>query len=127
MSKTQEAIIEEIVLDFQQGIIPTTTIREVELEPLPNKATVCMGVRCSGKSTLMMQQVQRLESSGVLRENMVYINLFDDRLHQLQELGLGIILDVYYRLFPTKREQRRFIFSLMSFKLSQIGNHSSIV
>ena len=59
MSKTQEAIIEEIVLDFQQGIIPTTTIREVELEPLPNKATVCMGVRRSGKSTLMMQQERR--------------------------------------------------------------------
>jgi uncharacterized protein len=103
MSKTLESIIEEIILDFHQRNISKTTPREVVLEPLPNKATVCMGVRRSGKSTLMMQQIQRLESSGVLREHMVYINLFDDRLHQLQELGLGIILDVYYRLFPHKK------------------------
>ena len=103
MSKTLEATIEEILLDFQQRVIRPTTIREVQLEPLPNKATVCMGVRRSGKSTLMMQQVQKLESSGVLRENMVYVNLFDDRLHRLQEIGLGIILDVYYRLFPQKK------------------------
>ena len=106
MSKTQEAIIEEIVLDFQQGIIPTTTIREVELEPLPNKATVCMGVRCSGKSTLMMQQVQGLESSGVLRENMVYINLFDDRPPNLQ----GSVLEVVDRLSVLKTNHKQHLY-----------------
>ncbi|MCK5690605.1 ATP-binding protein, partial [Myxococcota bacterium] len=40
---------------------------------------------------------------GISRENILYLNFFDDRLHELQHSGLGVILDAYYSLYPEKK------------------------
>lgn len=110
MSLELQNILEGMILGFQKRILPISTPRQINLQALPNKATVCIGVRRSGKSILMMQQIQRLEASGVLRENIVYFNLFDDRLHELQKIGLAIILDVYYRIYPAKKNTEKVYF-----------------
>ncbi len=41
--------------------------------------------------------------AGVSRENILYLNFFDDRLHGLRQLGLGVITDAYYSLYPEKK------------------------
>lgn len=81
--------------------------RRVQIEPVPGKATVCVGVRRCGKSTYMLQVIQRLEAQGVSRENILYLNFFDDRLHDLQQTGLGIILEAYYSLYPEKKNTEK--------------------
>jgi hypothetical protein len=99
--------IKAIILDFQEISLETGVPRRVRIESIPGKATVCIGVRRSGKSTYMFQVIQRLLDSGVSRKNILYLNFFDDRLHDLQHDGLGIITEAYYSLYPEKKNAEK--------------------
>lgn len=96
-------IVKAMILDFQEVPLQTGVPRRFTLQAVPGKAVVCIGVRRSGKSTYLFQIVKRLLDGGVPRENILYLNFFDDRLHGLQPDGLGLILDAYYSLYPHKK------------------------
>lgn len=96
-------VLKELLLDFQELRMETGVPRRLNVAPVPGKATVCIGVRRAGKSTYLYQQIRRLQESGVARENILYLNFFDDRLHDLQHTGPGIILEAYYALYPAKK------------------------
>lgn len=95
--------IKSIILDFQESRLITGVPRRLRIEAVPAKATVCIGVRRSGKSTYMFQVIQRLLDSGVSRDNILYLNFFDDRLHNLRQDNLGLIIEAYYSLHPEKK------------------------
>lgn len=95
--------IKSIILDFQESRLETGVPRRLSIETVPGKATVCIGVRRSGKSTYMFQVIQRLLDSGVSRQNILYLNFFDDRLHSLRHDSLSVITEAYYSLFPDKK------------------------
>ena len=76
-------ILKEIILDLQEVEFKTGTPRRVTITPVPGKATVCIGVRRCGKSTYMFQHMRKLLDSGVPRQNVLYLNFFDDRLRAL--------------------------------------------
>jgi predicted AAA+ superfamily ATPase len=99
--------IKTIILDFLETKFEISVPRRVQIKPVPGKATVCVGVRRCGKSTYMLQVIQKLEAQGVSRENILYLNFFDDRLHDLQQTGLGIILEAYYSLYPEKKNTEK--------------------
>jgi len=96
-------ILKPIILDFQETELKTGTSRRLKVKVVPDKATVCIGVRRSGKSTYLFQIIDRLIQEGVPRENILYLNFFDDRLHSLQQEGLGAITEAYYSLYPEKK------------------------
>ena len=100
-------IIKTLLLDFLETPLETGVARQVQIESVPGKATVCVGVRRCGKSTYMFQVIQRLLNQGVSRENILYLNFFDDRLHDLQHEGLGLILEAYYSLYPEKKNTEK--------------------
>lgn len=100
-------ILKEMILDFEETELAIGTPRRVNVTPQPGKATVCIGVRRSGKSTFMFQIMQRLLESGVSRQNILYLNFFDDRLHSLQHSGLGVILEAYFLLYPEKKNTEK--------------------
>jgi predicted AAA+ superfamily ATPase len=81
--------------------------RRVAVSPVPGKATVCIGVRRSGKSTFMFQLMKKLQDTGVARQNILYLNFFDDRLHSLQHDNLGVILEAYFSLYPEKKNAEK--------------------
>src|SRR5258708_809901 len=90
-----------ISLDVLKEInLMTSVPRRLVIYPVDGKATVCIGVRRSGKSIYMTQIMQHLLAKGVLKENILYLNFFDDRLHALQYQGLGVILEAYYSMYP---------------------------
>ncbi len=95
--------LKSIILDFQEVHLETGVPRHLKIETVPNKATVCIGVRRSGKSTYLFQVIDRLLNEGVSRRNILYLNFFDDRLHNLKQEGLGLISEAYYSLFPEKK------------------------
>lgn len=101
------AILKEVILDAQEAPLQTGVARRVKIKPVSGKATVCIGVRRSGKSTFMFQLMQRLLDSGVSRQNILYLNFFDDRLHQLRHDGLGAILEAYYSIYPEKKNTEK--------------------
>ena len=95
--------IQSILLDFQEARLETGVPRHLRIETVQGKAAVCIGVRRSGKSTYLFQVMQRLLDTGVPRENILYLNFFDDRLHPLRQGGLGQVIDAYYGLHPAKK------------------------
>jgi predicted AAA+ superfamily ATPase len=92
MTRTEPMIetIKSIILDFQETRLETGVPRRLRIEAVRGKAVVCIGVRRSGKSTCMFQIMERLLSSGIPRENILYLNFFDDRLHNLRQDNLGL-------------------------------------
>lgn len=100
-------LLKAIILDSQEMELETGVPRRTAFTPVRGKANVCIGVRRSGKSTFLFQIMQRLHEEGVPRQNAVYLNFFDDRLHGLQQGGLGQVLDAYYSLYPKKKDAER--------------------
>jgi uncharacterized protein len=96
-------IIKSIILDFQESQLETGVPRRLLAEPVRGKATVCIGVRRSGKSTFLFQLIQALLDSGVSRQNILYLNFFDDRLHNLRQENLALIAEAYYSVYPEKK------------------------
>ena len=96
-------ILKSIILDFQEVELETGVPRRLNIETVPGKATVCIGVRRAGKSTFLFQVIEGLLEQGIPRENILYLNFFDDRLHNLNRAGLGLITEAYYSLYPEKK------------------------
>jgi len=99
--------LKEIILDFQDAELSTGIPRLIEVTPVAGKATVCIGVRRSGKSTFMFQLMEKLLDDGVPRQNILYLNFFDDRLHRLQHEGLNAVLEAYFSLYPEKKNTEK--------------------
>jgi uncharacterized protein len=95
--------IQSIILDFQETPLETGVPRRLQIESVRGKAAVCIGVRRAGKSTYLFQIIRRLLEEGVSRQNILYLNFFDDRLHTLRQENLGLIPEAYYALFPNKK------------------------
>ncbi len=95
--------IKSIILDFQEARLETGVPRRLRVEPVHGKATVCIGVRRSGKSTFLFQLIQGLLDSGVSREDILYLNFFDDRLHNLQHENLALVAESYFSIYPEKK------------------------
>ncbi|MGI6783712.1 MAG: ATP-binding protein [Aminivibrio sp.] len=95
--------IRSLILDFQEIPLETGSPRRLKIERVKGKATVCIGVRRSGKSTFMFQIMQRLLDEGVSRSNILYLNFFDDRLHFLSSDNLTMIAEAYFSLYPQKK------------------------
>jgi len=83
--------------------VETGVPRRLRIETARGKAAVCIGVRRCGKSTYLFQLIERLVQGGVPRENILYLNLFDDRLHNLRHDNLGLIAEAYYAIYPEKK------------------------
>jgi uncharacterized protein len=95
--------IKSIILDFQEINLETGVPRRLQIETVRGKAAVCIGVRRSGKSTYLFQVIQQLIKDGISKQNVLYLNFFDDRLHDLRQDNLGLITEAYYSIFPKKK------------------------
>ena len=95
--------LKALILDSQEAPLETGVPRRLKVRAVPGKATVLIGVRRCGKSTYALQQVERLLEEGVPRENVLFLNLFDDRLAGLAHEGLGLVTEAYFSLYPEKK------------------------
>jgi Predicted ATPase (AAA+ superfamily) len=96
-------VLKEMIADFQSAPPEAGFARSLRLQAVPRKAVVCIGVRRSGKTTLLFQHIRRLLDQGVPMANIVYLNFFDDRLHSLNRDSIGIVSEAYFSLFPEKK------------------------
>ena len=101
--------LKKIIASFQRVSIFTGVKRHLNIQAIDRKATVCIGVRRCGKSTLMCQIMQELIKGGLARENILYLNFFDERLHQLHTVGLDAILEAYFLLYPNKKNTEKIV------------------
>jgi hypothetical protein len=95
--------LKEVILDYQEINLDKGSERDLEVSSVPNAATVIIGVRRSGKSTLVYQRIAELLDNGVKRENILLLNFFDDRLQGLNITEPSVIIEAYYSLYPDKK------------------------
>jgi uncharacterized protein len=96
-------LLKEVILDAQAAPLFKGIQRNLKIGFVDNKATIIIGVRRCGKSTFANQIAQQRMLEGVERENILYINFFDDRLSSLKELGLDLVIQAYFLLYPHKK------------------------
>lgn len=80
--------------------------REVAVTPVAGKASVIIGVRRSGKTTLGYLRAKELLTQGVSLNQILMINFFDERLHGLLGSGLQSCLDAFSLLHPNADPHR---------------------
>src|SRR3990167_5672343 len=102
-----QKIIQTLLLDFLETPLDVGIPRSLEIQPVHGKATICVGVRRCGKSTYLFQVMKSLFEKKISRENICYLNFFDDRLHNLQHEALGQIIEAYYSLYPEKKQSEK--------------------
>ncbi len=96
-----KSTLKEIILEFHERGIPEYIHRDIPVPKLKriNKAISIVGPRRSGK-TYLMYQIMKERISDI--EKIVYVNLEDDRLIDINAKNLRQILEAYTELYPEK-------------------------
>ncbi len=85
--------LKQIMIDQKETYLNNTIItRQYTLEENVNYCFV--GIRRTGKSYLMYQQIKQLESKGVPLSQIVYVNFEDERLLETKVTDLNTILEI---------------------------------
>ena len=85
--------LKQIMIDQKKTYLNNTIItRQYLLEENVNYCFV--GIRRTGKSYLMYQQIKQLESKGVPLSQIVYVNFEDERLLETKVTDLNTILEI---------------------------------
>jgi hypothetical protein len=98
-----------IITDFIETPIKPVMQRDYNI-PIDSKKIISLiGVRRSGKSSILFDLIKKLEKITP-KENIIYINFEDDRLYPLELKSLDDLLESYYELYPTKRDEKIYLF-----------------
>jgi len=95
--------IQDVLLEAQKQERVTGVARRLAYRLMPGKAFVCIGVRRAGKSTLLYQIMERLLGQGAAPEDILYVNLFDDRLEEIRKGNLNLLTEAYFGLYPERK------------------------
>jgi predicted AAA+ superfamily ATPase len=98
-----------LITDFVQRDIKNIHPREYDI-PLDSKKIISLiGVRRSGKSSILFDIINRLRDD-IPRENIIYLNFEDDRLFPLKLQNLDDILESYFELYPQNYDKKLYLF-----------------
>jgi len=102
-------IFKQLIVDFSEFEIKDILPRNYNI-PLESKKIISLiGVRRSGKSSILFDMIKTLRKK-YHAINIVYINFEDDRLYPLNLKDLDLLLEAYYELYPTKRDEKIYLF-----------------
>jgi predicted AAA+ superfamily ATPase len=102
-------IFKRLIIDFIESSLKPMIQRDYDI-PLSSKKIISLiGVRRSGKSSILFDMINRLRED-IPKENIIYINFEDDRLYPLTLKDLDDLLEGYYELYPDKREEKIYLF-----------------
>jgi predicted AAA+ superfamily ATPase len=102
-------IFKRLITDFIEKEIQNILQRDYDIPIESKKIISLVGVRRSGKSSLLFDTINKLREK-IARENIIYLNFEDDRLYPLELSSLEHILEGYFELYPHKREEKIYLF-----------------
>lgn len=103
-------VFKQLLLEFAEFDIPMGVRRDLSIPELPpevRKALTFIGMRRSGKTWLLYQNIHDLLKQGIPREKILYINFEDERLDGIQTKDLQSLLDAYFELNPQHEKTER--------------------
>ena len=108
-----EIIAELVRLRLTEELVPVNERDEI-MEPLAdparfNRVQIITGMRRSGKTLYLFQQMHKLIERGVPRRHIFYFDFSDDRLPSADRL-MDEVLDEYWRQVPSARTEGAYLF-----------------
>ncbi len=104
-----KALFKKIITDFQESTYKPTVPRDLQIPLESGKIVSLVGVRRSGKTSLLYQLIETLRER-VNPANIVYVNFEDDRLFPLELSHLNDLMEACYELYPHNRDQKVWLF-----------------
>ena len=84
--------------------------------PLEDNVNYCfVGIRRTGKSYMMYQQIKRLKATGVPLSQIVYVNFEDERLLEMTADDLNTILEIGLEISGTDNKPYLFLDEILLF------------
>ncbi|OGQ44679.1 MAG: hypothetical protein A3H42_04880 [Deltaproteobacteria bacterium RIFCSPLOWO2_02_FULL_46_8] len=99
-------LFEELKGTLEQKIVK----RVLTLPDIKNKALVTMGMRRTGKTFFLYQQIQQLLNQKVPWQQILYINFEDDRLLPMNQKEMAHLLESFYTLYPENHDRLCYLF-----------------
>jgi hypothetical protein len=109
--------IRQKIVDAQATPLPVLTRRDVWLPSVKGKATAVIGMRRSGKTSLLWQLLADRHAKGTPREGLLYFSFEDERLADMQVQDLEALVEIFYLLNPSWRDAKRATFFLDEIQL----------
>jgi predicted AAA+ superfamily ATPase len=112
---TLKPLIKQKILDFTLDNFAPIFPRDLSLgKPRAPKAgnlvNVVVGMRRSGKTYRLLQEIQTLITEGVSPKNILYFNFEDDRLRPLNAVIADLVIEVFYELNPQAKAEGAYFF-----------------
>lgn len=85
--------LKQVIID-QKDIYLNNSIIRRDLETEENINYCFVGIRRTGKSYMMYQQVKNLEEAGIPLSEILYVNFEDERLLEVTSEDLNVILEI---------------------------------
>lgn len=106
------SILEILLGEFYNKLksLKDMVLRDAEFPKAPNKIKVAIGMRRSGKTYFLYQQILKMINEGVSKTAVLYINLEDDRLLPLNDKKLAKLIDSFYSLYPENHDRKCYLF-----------------
>ncbi len=102
--------LDYIIAESWDAALPPLTPRAARLPEADRKTAVVIGMRRSGKTYRMFQEIERLLSTGTERHDILYVNFEDDRLQPAGQELPGELLEAFYRANPQARARGAHLF-----------------
>lgn len=91
--KVNREILKQIIVDQKETYLNNPIVkRNYELEENVNYCFV--GIRRTGKSYMMYQQMKHLQESGIPLNQIIYVNFEDERLLEMAAEDLNLLLEI---------------------------------
>ncbi len=84
--------------------------RTVRLPETSEMIKVIIGMRRSGKTYTLYQQIHHLLDQGIARECILFIDFEDDRLFPMTSAKMAELIDAFYSLYPENHQRKCYLF-----------------
>lgn len=84
--------------------------REVSFKPIKDKISVFIGMRRTGKTTFLLQQILNLLEDNIPITQIFYANFEDDRLMATDHKVLVDLCDAFYSMYPENHDKHCYLF-----------------
>ena len=101
--------IKSYIIDFQKKELPKLIKRELKIDG-SNKIKSIIGPRRAGKTYFMYQKIEELISSGVKKENIIYLNFEDPILIDINFKEVNEIIKLHWQIYPQSTKTKLHIF-----------------
>lgn len=114
-----KATIRYLISDFSEHVLPNIaedlvprdlSLGKPSVPKVGSTAKVVVGMRRSGKTFRLYQEIIALRKSGVDASRICYFNFDDDRLRPYTPTIVGDVLEVFYEVNPEARTQGAYVF-----------------